>query len=289
MKTQNNSSYILPDKTVEVSHGLHINFTETGKGKTLLFIHGLANFAQVWQLQQNKLSSFRCIAIDLPGCGHSSKGYLPYSMVYYSEVIALFIKKMQLTDVTICGHSMGGQVALIFALRYPQLAQKLILIAPSGFEQFTAFEIAAIKQMLPLSNWFISDETKLVQSLKQSFFKLNATGSQIINDLQGLLSQTDLAQWRYMVNRCIVGMLTEPVYDLLPFLASKTLVIFGCNDALIPNTMLHYSTTQKIAQRACKQIPDAQLHMIEHAGHAVFLEKPDEVNRLIIDFMNVSD
>ncbi|HQV01452.1 MAG TPA: alpha/beta hydrolase, partial [Bacteroidia bacterium] len=82
MKTQNNSSYILPDKTVEVSHGLHINFTETGKGKTLLFIHGLANFAQVWQLQQNKLSSFRCIAIDLPGCGHSSKGYLPYSMVY---------------------------------------------------------------------------------------------------------------------------------------------------------------------------------------------------------------
>lgn len=285
LKTQTQVHYHFATQNVEVSPGININYTDTGYGNPIIFIHGLANYANVWQLQQQHLKQHRCIAFDLPGCGLSSKGYLPYSMLYFSEILLKFIQKLKLTEVTICGHSMGGHIAIIFALRYPNLCKNLILIAPSGFERFTTFEVAYLQQVLTFGNWFIPDETKLVQSLKQSFLKLNESGVQMIDDLLNLLSKTDAAMWRNMVNKCIIGMLTESVFDLLPFLTAKTLVVFGEQDALIPNTLLHYNTTRKIAETACKQIPNAALHIFNGAGHAVFLEKPQQVNNCITNFL----
>src|SRR5688572_30556556 len=122
--------YPFPRKQCNIHPDIHISYMDEGKGdSTILFIHGLANYAPVWQYQLAELSKTnRCIAIDLPGNGFSSRGEYPYTMFFYAECVVRFIEKMELKQVVLTGHSMGGQIALIIALRYPHLLDRLVLV-----------------------------------------------------------------------------------------------------------------------------------------------------------------
>jgi pimeloyl-ACP methyl ester carboxylesterase len=180
---------------------------------------------------------------------------------------------------------MGGHVAIVTSLRFPTLVSKLVLIAPSGFEKFNPFEISMLKNTMTIGNMFFNDETHLVTLLKQSFYKMPESGSKMISDLVTLLKGENMRQWRNMVEQCIIGMLNEQVFDLLKFLECPVLAIFGENDTLIPNIYFHPVTTKRIAEIACAEIPNARLSIIPFSGHAVFMEKPEKVNQMIIDFI----
>src|SRR5436190_1892092 len=118
MKIEMNYHY--PVQYVSLFNDIEICYIDEGKGaETLLFIHGMAYYGNVWFLQIEQLKKkYRCIAVDLPGCGLSSRGDYPYSMLFYSEVIAKFCAALQLDNVILCGHSMGGHVGIVTALRY---------------------------------------------------------------------------------------------------------------------------------------------------------------------------
>ena len=61
-------------------------------------------------------------------------------MTYYAQVIKEFADKKGIENLVLVGHSMGGQIALTAALQYPDLVDKLVLIAPTGFETFNKGE-----------------------------------------------------------------------------------------------------------------------------------------------------
>lgn len=272
---------------VELFNNINICYSDEGKGNnTIVFIHGLANYSDIWHEQMEVLKeNYRCIAIDLPGCGLSSRGDFKFSMLFYSEILQKFLEKLKLTNVILCGHSMGGHVAIVTTLRFPSLISKLILIAPSGFEKFNSFEISMLKNAISISNMFFNDETHLVTLLRQSFYKMPESGSKMISDLVLILKGENTRQWRNMIEQCVLGMLNEQVFDLLKFIECPVLAIFGENDTLIPNIYFHPVTTKSIAEKACLEIPNAQLKVIPFSGHAVFMEKPVEVNRFITNFI----
>ncbi|MEO8148662.1 MAG: alpha/beta hydrolase [Bacteroidia bacterium] len=279
--------YHYPTHSVKLFNNIEICYMDEGKGKqTLLFIHGMAYYGNVWFQQIEELKQhYRCIAIDLPGCGLSSRGDYHYSMLFFSEVIAKFCAKLQLDEIILCGHSMGGHVGIVTALRYPPLVKQLIAIAPSGFEQFAPAEIAIYKGMLSFGNFFISNQMQLTTSLQQSFYKMPASGKKMIDDLVAILNSDDLNHWRNMVDKCIEGMLNEQVFHLLKFIQCPVLAIFGNHDTLIPNVFIHPSSTLQVATMACKEIYNSKLVMIAEAGHAVFMEQPGEVNAEIKKFI----
>ena len=122
---------------LQLNNEIEIAFTDEGKGEVLLFIHGLASYLPAWNKNINELKSqYRCIAIDLPGFGKSSKPNAPISMEFYAEIIKDFCQKMKLNQVTLVGHSMGAQISLTAALKYPKLIKQMILFAPAGLETF---------------------------------------------------------------------------------------------------------------------------------------------------------
>lgn len=281
-------SYPFPVHKTTIHNDIEIAYGEKGKGpETIVFIHGLANYAPVWNLQMQELSrQYRCIAPDLPGNGLSTWGDFPVTMVFYAESVARFIQAQQLSDVILCGHSMGGQIAMILALRYPTLVKKLVLIAPAGLEAFSPHEVVLMEQWLELGKMLGNDETYLESSIRQSFYADRGPAGGIIADLKELLKADKMKYWHNMATGSIKAMLREQIQPFLPQIKQPTLIIFGEEDAMIPNRILHFGETPKsIGRRGETLLPDATLKMIPRAGHFVMIEKADEVNEDIIKWI----
>ncbi|AMS27299.1 hypothetical protein AEM51_10005 [Bacteroidetes bacterium UKL13-3] len=281
--------YPFPHHQFAIHQDIHIAYMDEGSGpQTILFIHGLANYAPVWKYQIAELrKTNRCIAIDLPGNGYSSRGEYPYTMFFYAECVARFIEKMELKNVVLTGHSMGGQIALIIALRYPHLLDKLVLVAPAGLEYFASHEVMMMNGMLSIGNLFYADEFHLESAIRQSFFNTQNESATIIDDLKTIMNAHNMKQWRDMSLSSIKGMLNEQVQQYLPNITLPTLIVFGQKDAMIPNTLIHFGETpESIAKKAAELIPNASYKMIAQAGHFVQLEKADEVNSIILSFVN---
>lgn len=281
--------YPFPHHQFAIHRDIHINYMDEGKGpQTVLFIHGLANYAPVWKYQIEELSKTnRCIAIDLPGNGYSSRGDYPYTVFFYAECVVRFIEKMELKNVVLTGHSMGGQIALIIALRYPHLIDKLVLVASAGLEHFASHEVMMINGMLSMGNMFAADEFHLESTIRQSFFNIKNESETIIDELKTIMNSHSMKQWKDMSMASIKGMLNEQVQQYLPNITTPTFILFGEKDALIPNTLVHFGETPlSIAKKAVALIPNASYQMIPQAGHFVQLEKAGEVNAAIKAFMN---
>ncbi|HCT70495.1 MAG TPA: hypothetical protein DF409_05015, partial [Bacteroidales bacterium] len=139
LKQMDDLEYPYAVKKVTLPSGPEIAYVDEGKGeKVIIFIHGLGSYLPAWVKNIEGLKSgYRCIAIDLPGYGKSSKQPHSGKMSYYAEVVEEFAGKLGLGKVILAGHSMGGQIAMVAALNYPGMVEGLILIAPAGFERFT--------------------------------------------------------------------------------------------------------------------------------------------------------
>ena len=106
-----------------------LNYKIIGEGKELLFIPGwndnLNHFVDI----ANKLKNYKVILIDLPNQGNSKPYNKKIEMNEYIEMIARFLDNNNLNPKIIIGHSFGGKLAFLYALKYP--IERLVLAAPS--------------------------------------------------------------------------------------------------------------------------------------------------------------
>jgi pimeloyl-ACP methyl ester carboxylesterase len=266
---------------------IRIGYTDQGSGDVLLLIHGLGSNAKGWKMNMAALSErHRVIAVDLPGYGHSSKDYYPYSLSFYAEVLTEFLTELGIEEATFVGHSMGGQIAIIAALDHPERVDKLVLIAPAGIEEFEEGE----------KDWFRSvavpeltkDATvrQIDINLKRNFYVYPPEAEFMVTDRIQVRGASDFEMYAYAVAQNIKAMVNEPTTDRLKDITQPTLVIFGEYDALIPNVFLHGGSTREVGETAEAEIPNAQLVMVDNAGHFVQFEKPEEVNRAMLRFLS---
>lgn len=274
-------------KKLKLDSGPEIAYVDEGKGdKVIIFIHGLGSYLPAWKKNIEGLkSSYRCIAIDLPGYGKSSKQPHSGKMSYYASVVNEFAGKLRLKQVTLAGHSMGGQISMVAALNYPDLVQSLILVDPAGFERFTEGQKQWFRNVMTLEGVKNTAAEDIQSNLAVNFYNMPADAEFMISDRLAMRTAADFDHYCYAVVQSVNGMVDEPVIDLLPDISQPTLIIFGENDNLIPNRFLNPGRTRKIAGIGKDKIPDSQLFMVKKAGHFVQFEKPIEVNNAIEDFL----
>ncbi len=273
---------------IDLNNQTKIAYIDCGDNKkeTLLFIHGLANYLWVWKWNIASLQEkYRCIAIDLPGNGFSSRGDYPYSIEYFTDTVHQFIDALNLKQVSLVGHSMGGQIALQFALKYGSTINKLILSAPAGFEYYSPHDATLFKAAISFGNFLAMDETHISQSINSSFYRHEKIASEIISDLNSIIQSNDRILYRKMLELCIDSMLDKQVFKHLKEINNKTLVFFGENDQLIPNRFLHPVTTKEIAEKGAKQMKHAEVMTFKNTGHFVHIEQAELVNSKIVQFM----
>uniref|UniRef100_A0A832G8B7 Alpha/beta hydrolase n=1 Tax=Ignavibacterium album TaxID=591197 RepID=A0A832G8B7_9BACT len=282
-----NLKYPFATKFIQIEN-YTVAYADKGQGdKVILFLHGLGSYIPAWKFNLDFLRNhFRCIAIDLPGFGRSDKHIHSGSMEFYSKIIYEFIQSLNLGKVNLVGHSMGGQIAINCALKFPDSVDKLILIAPAGFEKFSDEEIQIIKNLTKPESFLISDTKQIRANYEMSFYKFPTNAEYLIEDRIAFSNDIDFNNYCAVISNSITGMIEQQIFYELKNIRQKTLVIFGKNDALIPNKYLHQTTTEEIAKKACQQIPDSQLILLNECGHFAQIEKSEEVNSLILDFIS---
>lgn len=273
---------------IRVNDSLSLAYVDAGNGEqTILFVHGLGSYQKAWLKNISALSGkYRCIAIDLPGYGGSGGISDGYSMTFFASVLADFIRTMQLKKVILAGHSMGGQIALHLALAAPDLLSHLILVAPAGFELFSAQEKLWFRQVYTPAWVAAATPEQIKSNFKLNFFRMPDDASLMIEDRIQLSSEPGFDAYCAMIPECVQGMLEEPVLERLSDIRLPSLIVFGAEDILIPNRLLHPGlTTQLVAETGRDKLPDSRLIMVPEAGHFVQWEKASEVNQAILDFL----
>lgn len=279
--------YGMGEKMIQLRDDLQIAYTDQGEGKeTILFIHGLASYIPAWKHNIADLkSNYRCIALDLPGYGKSSKENYTVSMDFFAETIKTFCQKMNLSKVVLAGHSMGGQIAISTALKFPDLVTQLILIAPAGFETFNKGQKQWFRDVMTVDGVRLTPVEQIRVNYAYNFYNMPEDAQFMVDDRIKIRGALDFSNYCYHITQGVNAMVDSPVFDFLPLVKQKTLCIFGANDNLIPNRFLNGGETEKFAKMGAEKMPNATLHMIPKAGHFVMFEKASEVNALVTSFL----
>ena len=112
-------------------------YTEYGKGRPLIMLHGNSESGEYFKHQIEEFSDrFRVICPDTRGHGRTERGTAPFTIEQFAEDLNVFMNRLGIERADILGFSDGGNIALCFALRYPQKVNKLVLdganLYPSG-------------------------------------------------------------------------------------------------------------------------------------------------------------
>ena len=107
---------------------IHLYYTEKGQGKPLILLHGNGEDGSYFDRQIDYFSQTRrVIAVDTRGHGRSPRGTAPFTIRQFAEDLREFMEEMGIERADLLGFSDGGNIALIFALRYPERVDRLIL------------------------------------------------------------------------------------------------------------------------------------------------------------------
>jgi pimeloyl-ACP methyl ester carboxylesterase len=116
------------------SHAVAYQEAGPPDGPVVVLLHGLASDADTWDRAIAPLAAYglRVLAVDLIGHGRSDKPPGPYLLDDFSDSVAQFLDALGIAAVTLCGHSLGGAVAVHFGTRYPDRLQRLVLVSAGG-------------------------------------------------------------------------------------------------------------------------------------------------------------
>lgn len=236
---------------VEVFHSSkgRLRYRVSGAGQPLILIHGLSGSARWWDRNIPALSrQYRVYVIELVGYGRAW-GQRSLSVEENAATLLEWLRALELEQVVLIGHSMGGQIAMRMAQREPQRVRALVLACASGLVRGQIWRLAA---------------TSLPRALvtgRPSFLPRIALDS----------ARAGLPNlWRSASELLVSG-----VGELSDF-ALPTLVIWGTRDALVP---------VELGRELAASIPGAQWHEIKRAGHVVMVDAPAEFNRTVLDFL----
>lgn len=252
--------------------GHRIWYQDVGRGRPLVFLHGLGSNSLSWLMTLPAFSSkFRVIAIDHIGHGRSDKPELAYKITDFVDYLEEFLSKLNLSNIDLVGNSLGGWVGARLALKRPDLVARLVLVGSAGLEPWpelreklentkfapkTTQEIRTFLSMcfydkLRYTNQFSVMISYLVRSLDSS----HSTIEKVIE------SAKDPSEW-------LNGKLDK--------IKAQTLVLWGEHDELMP---------LRFAYQFAENIPKTELKVISKCGHVPQIEKAKEFNQILKDFL----
>ena len=252
------------------ARGLEIAYERVGEGPLLVFVHGAAVDARMWQPQLAALAEeFTVVAWDEPGAGRSSDVPADFSLADYAACLAALIETLDLGPAHVAGLSWGGTVAQELYRHSPELVATLILVDT----------YAGWKGSLP------EDEVRIrVEGVRQM---LAAADHLFDPTLPGLFAGDPPAEFVPLLEAMAADVRPESMRtallvmaetderDLLPRIAVPTLLIWGELDARSP---------LNVARQFEKGISDTKLVVISGAGHVSNLERPEAFNGAVREF-----
>lgn len=262
-------------------NGQTFNVETSGDGKPLVLLHGFTGSAANWRQHVSVFSRhFRTMAIDLLGHGASAspQDAARYRMARCVEDVNGILTTLQVEAAAVLGYSLGGRVALSFAVSHPERVSGLLMV--SGSPGLASAEERAARMA--------SDEALAVQIERDGLeafvdywenIPLFASQKSLPAGVHAALRQQRLQNNALGLANSLRGLGTgaQPsLWERLPEVTAPTLLLAGELDTKFVN----------IAQHMAASLPNARLEIVPGAGHAVQLEKPSEFQTLVLDFLS---
>jgi pimeloyl-ACP methyl ester carboxylesterase len=223
----------------------------------LLFIHGAGGNHRIWINQTRYFSN--AIAVDLPG--HDS-GDGKRTVDEYVDYVKKFCDEKSLKNIVMVGHSMGGAITLKFALTYPEYLKAIVLV-----------DTGAKLRVAPIIFEEIKRNYGNVMELMKKYAFSEKTPIEIKNKTVEIMKRVKPEVFYGDFEACD----KFDVMESLNKINLPTLIICGKDDLLTP---------VKYSEYLRANIPNSTLKVLDDAGHMVMLEKPEEFNKILEDFVN---
>ena len=229
-------------------------------------MHGSGLTHIVWSLHEQFYASqgFNVLSVDLPGHGNS-EGPSIKSIEKISDWIKSLMLKINIEKIIIVGHSQGGLVGIDFASRYPELIEKIVLVANS-------YKMPVNQDLIDLAE--AGDEKAVLLMMKWGYEGSNAfiggnPVKKIVNsarDIREVLAVDLNACNNYKNGENAIKKINCP-----------TLCIFGDLDKMVP---------VKVGLKMSEQIINSETKIISDCGHMIIFEKAFEMRKLVKEFIN---
>jgi pimeloyl-ACP methyl ester carboxylesterase len=257
----------LPAEKVAAVFGQNIRYFEAGQGPVVILLHGLGAVKEVWMGSFAALGAkYHVYAVDQIGFGHSDKPLLDYKIATFADFLYEFMQSQSISKATVVGNSLGGWIALDFAVHHPGMVEKLVLVDSAGLPwmqqqgprvDLNASSLAATRTLLES---LFYDKKMVTESFVRQVF----TDRMHNND-------------GYTIQRTLAGFATPQFEDKdLASIHAPTLVVWGREDELIP-----LASGEKLRDG----IAGAKLVVFEQCGHVPQIEKPTEFNQALLEFL----
>jgi pimeloyl-ACP methyl ester carboxylesterase len=241
---------------------LYYQLHQKGEQPPVVLIHGAGGTHLFWPPEIRRLPAAAVYSLDLPGHGKSS-GCGLQSISSNAQVLLEWVDALELNRAVFVGHSMGGAIALQFALENPTRVLGLGLFS-------TAARLPVNPDLMELTSTSTTYPTAVEKLISWSF------SPETPERLQ------ELAHKRMLETRATVlhgDFLACSEFDLVPRLGEispPALVLCGAGDKMTPLRQSQFLTAE---------LPQARLEVIEAAGHMVMLERPHAVAQVLMSFL----
>ena len=263
------------------SGGYRTHYHEAGAGETVVFIHGSGPGVTAWANWRNALpifaERFHVLAPDVLGFGYSARpDGVRYGKDVWVDHLIAFLRAKGVARCHLVGNSLGGALSLALAAREPQMVDRIVLMGAAGVKFTVTPGLEAV--------WGYEPSVEAMRELIAEHFAYDAS-----------LATDDLVRMRYEASRqpgfheSYSSMFPAPYQrhldalatdeDTIAAITSPTLLIHGREDKVVPLS----ASLQMFGL-----LPNADLHVFGHCGHWTMIERRDDFNALVMQFLTAN-
>ncbi|KZF09140.1 hydrolase [Rhodococcus sp. EPR-157] len=266
-----------------------VRYVDCGSGPVVVLVHGLMGSLHDWNPQLKTLSqSFRVIALDLPGHGDSDKIPGDYSLSAHAATIRDLLHSLDVESVTMVGHSYGGGVAMQMLYLFPEMVEKICLVASGGLGQevnpvLRAASLPGSEVALPVA---ASAPVRravggvLALLTRARILRLGAGDQRAWTNFASISDSRTrrafLSTARSVIN--YRGQSVSATRLLSSFSHVPALLVWGERDTIIPATHAH-SVRDQLPGRG-------RVELFPKAGHFPHLDEPERFASVFAEFMD---
>jgi 2-hydroxy-6-oxonona-2,4-dienedioate hydrolase len=228
----------------------------------VVLLHGMLGDLSNWTDTVRALTKRNCRVLvpvipvyDLPVKDTSVPGL--------TTQVRAFTETLGVASSILIGNSLGGHIALLYALRHPQDVAAMVLSGASGI-----YEVA-----MGTSTFRRKDRNFIRERTELTFYDPTHATDELVDEMLEIVNDRPRAVRLIRVARSAEE---ETVADRLATLDMPVLLVWGKNDVITP---------PDVADEFNERLPDAELHFIDECGHAPMIEHPAQFNRLTIAFL----
>jgi len=252
----------------------NLSYDDVGEGHIpIVFLHGFPFDKTMWQEQLDYLHTiYRVIACDIRGFGKSTDEESHLSMDLFTNDLILFIDKLGIEKVIICGLSIGGFIALNAMKRFPSRFEALILCDTQCIADTHEVKANRYKTIVDIKEYGVTNFNE--GFIKNVFHEDSITNKpELVEQLRSVVFSNS----QHIITQGLTALAERSeTCSILDKIAIPTLIICGREDVVTPLDESKFMN---------KHIKGSVLHVINNAGHVSNLEEPSKFNKLLRDFL----